>query len=316
MHTISMHHSGCVRAGQMPIAVVETSGCRHRRYCILRPLSCTGAPSSSPPSLTSASLLTLARTAQGMRLVRRQRRRRQRRRRQRRWRSLSMAIAPYMRAPHPRTHSHCLRRLRAHLLTPELSSARLEREHAPRGPARRGLIYKCHAPPPLPSAARSPLPCPASGACTVRVRTVRMTSARNHQARRVDKQEAERAAMYARWRAQSARPLRTSYQHAELLAALKRELPHEIDLPPEAVCWTEEQLRAMIKNTPTSARETAEAKRVPQPQAMAKGKTLGLLAQLDAAEEYDMVTPPPPPPRRAPPQPHPTPPRLQPHLRP
>ena len=100
--------------------------------------------------------------------------------------------------------------------------------------------------------------------------------------------------MYARWRSQSARPLRTSYAHAELLAALKRELPHEIDLPPEAVCWTEEQLRAMIKNTPTSARETAEAKRVPQPQAMAKGTTLGLLAQLDAEEEYDMVNPPPP----------------------
>ena len=171
-------------------------------------------------------------------------------------------------------------------------------------------------PPSLPRPPSPRPPCPASGACTVRVRTVRMTSARNHQARRVEKQEAERAAMYARWRAQSARPLRTSYQHAELLAALKRELPHEIDLPPEAVCWTEEQLRAMIKNTPTSARETAEAKRVPQPQAMAKGKTLGLLAQLDAAEEYDMVTPPPPPPHRTPPQPHPIPPHLQPHLRP
>ena len=110
--------------------------------------------------------------------------------------------------------------------------------------------------------------------------------------------------MYARWRSQSARPLRTSYAHAELLAALKRELPHEIDLPPEAVCWTEEQLRAMIKNTPTSARETAKAKRVPQPQAMAKGTTLGLLAQLDAEEEYDMVPSPPPNPTPAQPRPH------------
>ena len=53
----------------LTIAVVETSGCRHRRYRILRPLSCTGAPSSSPPSLTSASLHTLARTARGSRVV-------------------------------------------------------------------------------------------------------------------------------------------------------------------------------------------------------------------------------------------------------
>ena len=186
MHTVSMHHAHTrrhapqwVRARgteahartrpplparmltvNLTIAVVETSGCRHRRYRILRPLSCTGAPSSSPPSLTSASLLTFARTARGRRLVRRQRRRRQRRRRRRRWRSLSiMAIAPYMRAPHPRTHSHCLRRHRAHLLTPELSSARLERQHAPRGPARRGLIYKRHAPPPLPPPGR-PVPPP------------------------------------------------------------------------------------------------------------------------------------------------------------
>ena len=116
--------------------------------------------------------------------------------------------------------------------------------------------------------------------------------------------------MYARRRSESVRPLRTSYAHAELLAALQRELPHEIDLPPEAVCWTEEQLRAMIKNTPTSgahnppptthhpqpvassspptqlcirttpprhhltaARETAEAKRLPQPQALPKVRT-------------------------------------------
>ena len=65
-------------------------------------------------------------------------------------------------------------------------------------------------------------------------------------------QEEERAQMYARWRSESARPLRTSYAHSELIADLQREFPHEIDLPPEAICWTEEQLRAIIKNTPTS----------------------------------------------------------------